>query len=33
LRRLLNSAGITVEIPTAVCGYTVEEVGVFHEVR
>ena len=27
------NSGIMVEIPTAICGYTVEEEGVFHEVR
>ena len=29
----LRNSGILVEMPTGICGYTVEEVVVFHEVR
>jgi len=29
----LHNSGISVEMPTGICGYTVEEEGVFHEVR
>ena len=29
----LRNSGILVEIPTAICGYSVEEEGVFREVR